>query len=445
MKKLYYLMLMVCTVFAFTACSDDDDDGNGDNPPQNPVTEYSVPVQGEIGGSVTIKGKGYTAESKIFLKDTKTEVEATVTARTAVDLVFTVPGTLTAGNYTVVLNQAGGKWDLGSIALVATNPVKNIELVESSVKAGETVNIKGTGWADNCRIYLVDAAAASTDVEGVEKTETGIRFTVPAGLAAGAYTVMLEQAGDWSLGTIEVVSEGPKKLRVIDYVDSDGYESKYELFYNADGKIDSVHRSNNDVLDESWKLSYTDTEITITITGTDGHGDPANGTSIFNLENGVVKTSSSTDGDVTVNYTWKTNTKGYLESIVNDEDEDDYAEYTYADNDDVSSSKCNDGGMLTDISFVYDANGIVENNLAGIDGMAFILNTFGFPDFVARLLGIAGHVTPNLPSGTTENVGPDGEMWGDYKITFKKSGDLVSEIDLIDDLYFHYTYSFSYK
>lgn len=445
MKKLYYLMLMVCTVFAFTACSDDDDDGNGDNPPQNPVTEYSVPAQGEIGGSVTIKGKGYTAESKIFLKDTKTEVEATVTARTAVDLVFTVPGTLTAGNYTVVLNQAGGKWDLGSIALVATNPVKNIELVESSVKAGETVNIKGTGWADNCRIYLVDAAAAATDVEGVEKTETGIRFTVPAGLAAGAYTVMLEQAGDWSLGTIEVVSEGPKKLRVIDYVDSDGYESKYELFYNADGKIDSVHRSNNGVLDESWKLSYTDTKITITITGTDGHGDPADGTSIFNLENGVVKTSSSTDGDVTVNYTWKMNTKGYLESIVNDEDEDDYAEYTYADNDDVSSSKYNDGGMLTDISFVYDANGIVENNLAGIDGMAFILNTFGFPDFVARLLGIAGHVTPNLPSGTVENVGPDGEMWGDYTITFKKSGDLVSKIDLIDDANSHYTYSFSYK
>lgn len=444
MKKLYYLLLMVCTVFAFTACSDDDD-GNGDNPPKNPVTEYSVPAQGEIGGPVTIKGKGYTAESKIFLKNTKTEVEATVTARTAVDLVFTVPVTLTAGTYTVVLNQAGGKWDLGSIALVATNPVKNIELVESSVKAGETVNIKGTGWADNCRIYLLNAASVKTDVENIQKTASGIQFTIPASVVAGIYTVMLEQAGDWSLGTIEVVSEGPRKLSVIDYVDSDGYESKYELFYNADGKIDSVHRSNNDVLDESWKLSYTDTKITITITGTDGHDNPADGTSIFNLENGVVKTSSSTGGDVTVNYTWKMNSKGYLESIVNDDDDGNYAEYTYADNDDVSSSKCNAEGMLTDISFVYDANGIVENNLAGIDGMAFIFNTFGFPDFVARLLGIAGHVTPHLPSGTKENAIPGEELWGDYKITFEKSGDLVSKIDLIDDADFHSTYSFTYK
>lgn len=444
MKKLYYLMLMVCTVFAFTACSDDDDD-NGDNPPQIPVTEYSVPAQGEIGGPVTIKGKGYTAGSKIFLKDTKTEVEATVTAHTAVDLVFTVPGTLTAGNYTVVLNQAGGKWDLGSIALIAANPVKDFEIVEKSVKAGETVNVKGTGWADDCQIYLLNAESESTDVENFQKTANGIQFTIPASVVAGPYTVMLKQAGDWSLGTIEVVAEGPKKLSVIDYKDSDGDGSKYELFYNAEGKIDSVHCSNDESLDEGWKLSYSDTKITITITGTDGYGASADGTSIFNLENGVVKTSSSTDGNGTVNYTWKMNSKGYLESVVNDDDDDNYAEYTYADNENLSSSKYNDEGMLTNFSFVYEEGRIVENNLAGIDGMAFIFNTFGFPDFVARLLGIAGHVTPNLPSGTKENATPGDELWGDYIITFEKSGDLVSKIDLMDDTDFHYTYTLSYE
>lgn len=434
MKKLYYLLLMVCTIGAFSACSDDDDN-NGNNPPQNPVTEYSVPAQGEIGKDVTIKGKGYTAESKIFLKDAKGETEMTVKAHSSVDLVFTVLPTLTAGSYTVVLHQAGHSWDLGSIALVAANPVKDYEVVEKSVKAGETVNVKGSGWADKCRIYLVDAAAVTTDTENIEKTETGIRFTVPATLAAGIYTVMLEQTGAWVLGTVEVVAEGAKKLSKIEFIDSDGDERIYELFYNTDGKIDSIYRTNYDRLDESWKFSYTDTKITLTITGIDGYGDPADETRIFNLEDGVVKTSSSTNAGGTYNYIWTVNNKGFLESI---ESENNHVTYSYDGDDRLMMSDYEEN--FFEIYFEYNANGTVENNLAGVDGMAFVFDVFGYPDFVVRLLGIAGKVPAYLPSDCTED-----SSWGAYTILYEKSGDLVSKIDLIDDTDFHSTYSLSYK
>lgn len=432
MKKLYYLLLMACTVFAFSACSDDDD--NEDNLPKNPVTDYSVPAQGEIGGDVTIKGTGYTADSKIFLKDAKAEKEMTVKTHSSVDLVFTVSNTLTAGTYTVVLHQAGGTWDLGTIALIAANPVKDFEIVEKSVKAGETVNVKGTGWSTDCQIYLLDAASVSTDVENIQTTSTGIQFTIPASVIPGTYTVMLKQSGDWSLGTIEIVAEGPKKLSVVDFVDSDGDGYKLELFYNADGKVDSIHRSNDDRLNTGWKINYTETEITITISGTDGSGDPADGKNVFKLENGVVKSSTSTDADETVNYNWTMNDKGYLEDV---ESEYSHATYSYDSNDNLTMSENEEN--FFNVTFEYDANGIVENNLAGIDGMAFILNSFDYPDFLARLLGIAGKSTPNLPSGCTED-----SAWGPYDIKYEKSGDLISKIDLIDEEGGHYTYTLTY-
>lgn len=438
MKKLYYLLLMACTVFAFSACSDDDDD-NGDNLPKNPVTDYSVPAQGEIGGDVTIKGTGYTADSKIFLKDAKAEKEMTVKTHSAVDLVFTVSNTLTAGNYTVVLHQAGGTWDLGTIALIAANPVKDFEIVEKSVKAGETVNVKGTGWSTDCQIYLLDAASVSTDVENIQTTPTGIQFTIPASVIPGTYTVMLKQSGDWSLGTIEVAAEGPKKLSVVDFVDSDGDGYKLELFYNTDGKIDSIHRSNDDRLDMGWKINYTETEITITISGTDGSGNPADEKNVFKLENGVVKSSTSTDADVTVNYNWTMNGKGYLERVENVDNAEFKAEYTYDDNNNLTNGNFYDVYPVN-IEFLYESDGIVENNLTGVDGMAFILDVFNYPDFVARLLGIAGTIPSMLPSGSIEE-----DYYGPYSIKYKKSGDLLSEIDLIDDTDFHSTYTLTYK
>lgn len=436
MKKLYYLMLMVCTVFAFTACSDDDDD-NGDNPPQIPVTEYSVPAQGEIGGPVTIKGKGYTAGSKIFLKDTKTEVEATVTAHTAVDLVFTVPGTLTAGNYTVVLNQAGGKWDLGSIALIAANPVKDFEIVEKSVKAGETVNVKGTGWADDCQIYLLNAESESTDVENFQKTANGIQFTIPASVVAGPYTVMLKQAGDWSLGTIEVVAEGPKKLRKVE-ADLDGDETIYELFYNEDGTIKSVHAYQPDgISDQNWEVTYSEGSVTLVVKGKNSGNEDVDNTTVYTVVDGVATESYMTDatkGNARTNYTWNF-TGNYLTDLSGGEVA---VTYTY-DNDRLTESTC---AGLDDLSFDNEQNKTGDNNFAGIDGLAFVLHYWGYSDFEARLLGLTGKSLTVLPSALHAE-------WEGYNITYAKTGDLITEMKLTeiidDEVPYVYTYKFIYE
>lgn len=433
MKKLYYLLLMVCTVFAFTACSDDDD-GNGDNPPKNPVTEYSVPAQGEIGGPVTIKGKGYTAESKIFLKNTKTEVEATVTAHTAVDLVFTVPVTLTAGTYTVVLNQAGGKWDLGSIALIAANPVKDFEIVEKSVKAGGAVNVKGTGWADNCRIYLLNAASVKTDVENIQKTASGIQFTIPASVVAGIYTVMLEQTGDWSLGTIEVVSEGPKKLSKVVFTDFDKAKTTFELFYNAEGKIDSVYRLIDD-FSQGWKVTYTESSVTVVVKGEDSGGDPVDKTTVYSLVDGVAKSGRRTDviENKTTDYTL-------------DFSGDFFTKFSY---DDVTLTYVYEEGLLTegtnstfwdDPKIIFEYEPGRENNFAGIDGLAFILYSYLSDDFEARLLGLTGAITDKLPS-----YFEGGETY--YAVTCTPQSGVITEMKMVDpeDSYYTAIFEFTYK
>lgn len=433
MKKLYYLLLMACTIFAFPACSDDDD--NGDNLPKNPVTDYSVPAQGEIGGDVTIKGTGYTADSKIFLKDAKAEKEMTVKTHSAVDLVFTVSNTLTAGTYTVVLHQAGGIWDLGTIALIAANPVKDFEIVEKSVKAGETVNVKGTGWANDCQIYLLDAASVSTDVENIQTTSTAIQFTIPASVIPGTYTVMLKQSGDWSLGTIEIVAEGPKKLSKVVY-DNDGDQTIYELFYNADAKIDSVHSYQPEgISDLKWKVTYSAGTVTLVIKGKNGWNEDVDNTTVFTVVDGVATESYMTDateGNKRTDFTWNF-TGGYLTDLSGGEVA---VTYTY-DNDRLTASTSGDGD---EILFDNEQNKTGDNNFAGIDGLAFVLHYWGYSDFEARLLGLTGKSLTVLPSAM------NGEHEG-YDITYVKSGDLITEMKMVDPLdesYF-FTYKFTYK
>lgn len=436
MKKLYYLLLMACTVFAFSACSDDDDD-NGDNLPKNPVTDYSVPAQGEIGGDVTIKGTGYTADSKIFLKDAKAEKEMTVKTHSSVDLVFTVSNTLTAGNYTVVLHQAGGTWDLGTIALIAANPVKDFEIVEKSVKAGETVNVKGTGWSTDCQIYLLDAASVSTDVENIQTTPTGIQFTIPASVIPGTYTVMLKQSGDWSLGTIEVAAEGPKKLSKVE-VDLDGDQIIYELSYNEDGTIKSVHTYKPDgISDQNWEVNYSEGSVTLVVKGKNDANEDVDNTTVYTVVDGVATKSYMTDateGNKRTDFTWNF-TGGYLTDLSGG---DVAVTYTY-DNDRLTASTSGDAG---EILFDNEQNKTGDNNFAGIDGLAFVLHYWGYSDFEARLLGLTGKSLTVLPS--TMN----GEHEG-YDITYVKSGDLITEMKLTeiieDEEPYVYTYKFTYK
>ena len=104
------MLLIGCTAGAFTACSDGDDDQK----PSCPITEYTVPSTAEIGGFYTVTGKGFEASAQLFLRNASgTETAAADQTVTAAGIECTVPSTLTAGVYTVVVKQ-NGSWDLGS-------------------------------------------------------------------------------------------------------------------------------------------------------------------------------------------------------------------------------------------------------------------------------------------------------------------------------------------
>ena len=105
------MLLIGCTAGAFTACSDGDDDQK----PSCPITEYTVPSTAEIGGFYTVTGKGFEASAQLFLRNASgTETAAADQTVTAAGIECTVPSTLTAGVYTVVVKQ-NGSWDLGPV------------------------------------------------------------------------------------------------------------------------------------------------------------------------------------------------------------------------------------------------------------------------------------------------------------------------------------------
>ena len=66
MKKIWFMMLMMCAVGAFMACSSDEDE----NAQSNPVSGVSVPATGKIGNEVIIRGTGFTASDWRMLKKT---------------------------------------------------------------------------------------------------------------------------------------------------------------------------------------------------------------------------------------------------------------------------------------------------------------------------------------------------------------------------------------
>ena len=142
MKKLWLMLLIGCTAGAFTACSDGDDDQK----PSCPITEYTVPSTAEIGGFYTVTGKGFEASAQLFLRNASgTETAAEDQTVTAAGIECTVPSTLTAGVYTVVVKQ-NGSWELGQVRLeTAQNPVSSVVL-PAAIKLNKPLEIAGNGF-----------------------------------------------------------------------------------------------------------------------------------------------------------------------------------------------------------------------------------------------------------------------------------------------------------
>lgn len=86
--------MMLC--IGFLSCSDDNDEQQNINPITNleiPKSNADNPITS--GETITIKGKGFTQTSEIWLKNvtksTDTEIKAEVTSVTTSDISFRVP------------------------------------------------------------------------------------------------------------------------------------------------------------------------------------------------------------------------------------------------------------------------------------------------------------------------------------------------------------------
>ena len=130
MKNLWLMLLTVLSLFA--ACSDDDEK----DIPTCPVTVSEMAKNAIIGAEYTIKGDGFVQTAKFsFQNEAGTTYLEDVQIETA-QVIFTIPTTMTAGKYDLMLEQ-NGSWKLGEVTLnVKELPVTDLKLPSSAELGG---------------------------------------------------------------------------------------------------------------------------------------------------------------------------------------------------------------------------------------------------------------------------------------------------------------------
>ncbi len=320
MKKLISMMLMLCAVITFSACSSDDDG------PSNPVSNPTIPQSAKIGAEVTIQGTGFAAGQTLWLVPEQGEA-VNVNAKMATSgAKFTVPYTLNEGKVDVVLQVENNKWTLGSMTLLAAeNPITAIS-VPSGLALGKEVTIAGIGFAEGDKIVLIPVANAAAKSYMINKTPQGtaidatvtadgVKFTVPADLTEGEYTVSLVRGNyTWALGTTAVYVD--RRIESITITDNDMLTMYAPMLGLADGKLIVTFDYNKDGSLKAlttngsmgWAFEYDGKTIT----------SVSSGTSFKYTIDDQGRVISSTGYDMygdDVAYTWSYDANGYLESI----------------------------------------------------------------------------------------------------------------------------------
>lgn len=305
MKKLISMMLMLCAIITFSACSSDDDG------PSNPVSNANVPTSAKIGAEVTIQGNGFASGQTLYLQPEQGAEVNTNAKMTSNGATFTIPYTLTPGKVNVVLKVANDSFTLGSMNLLAAdNPISTLSL-PSEMGLGQKVTIAGIGFAQSDKIVVGDKTIDAT------VTADGVKFTVPADLAEGEYAVSLVRgSASWELGKVYAFQQRQiESITITDnamlkmYAPMLGLEDgtlTVNFAYNEDGSLKGIS-SNGGV---EWAFDYSGKTIT---TMSLFAGAPFT----YTLDDqGRIIGSTGYDmyGD-DVAYTWNYDANGYLVSV----------------------------------------------------------------------------------------------------------------------------------
>lgn len=313
MKKLISMMLMLCAIVTFSACSSDDEG------PTNPVTNPVVPVSANIGAEVTVQGSGFAAGQTLWLQPAEGEAVNVNARMSANGATFTIPYTMTEGKVSVVLKNGNDSWTLGSINLLAANNPISTMTLPTEMELGKEVTIAGIGFADGDKIVLGDAADKA--IAGTA-TADGLKFTVPADQAEGEYMVSLVRgASSWQLAQtyvyqprqIESITISEHGMINMGYGAAIGLEGSVltlNLAYNNDGSLSGVTSNSN----LNWEVAYEGK--TVTVTGS--MSMPL----VYTLDdqNRVIAcTTQSMDNEtgalVETKYVWTYDANGYLVSV----------------------------------------------------------------------------------------------------------------------------------
>ena len=484
MKKIWLMLLMVCAVCVFSACSDDDDEGPAS---QNPVTDVSVPATAEIGSEITVTGTGFATNAKLYFKNSADEkTDVTKADFTASGATLTIPMSLTAGEYRLYLVQ-NGEWELGKITLTAASlPVIGLE-VPAEGWIGKKLTIGGSGFNSTAKVYLENAEGERTELTTPDIT-SGFVAKIPATVQAGSYKLILVQdGGEWILEGAFKVVEAPviKRLKKItttmymgmDYTNLESafeelasteegqemlemygmelfgkpietpeeFKELLEMMTGGGGEDVSIqeftYREGNLVNvkeNEVVVYEFECTESQIKATNKDPELYSGVKSFILNLTDGRVDHSSvdyKSVGERSLDWTFDEN--GYLLSS-------DRIEYGFVD------------GNLTSVdgqeSFEYKDSELKSNPYA-IDMAMFLLSGGGYMDddeIYAILLGLNGKRSANLPSASALLSGEmipliyvkdsDG-----YVTSTKISMDMGDEMGFGLPMVMAYTYEFEYE
>lgn len=305
MKKLISMMLMLCAIITFSACSSDDDG------PSNPVSNANVPTSAKIGAEVTIQGNGFASGQTLYLQPEQGTEVNTNAKMTSNGATFTIPYTLTPGKVNVVLKVANDSYTLGSMNLLAAdNPISTLSL-PSEMGLGQEVTLAGIGFVQGDKIVVGDKTIDAT------VTADGVKFTVPSDLAEGEYAVSLVRgSASWELGKVYAFQQRQiESITITDnamlkmYAPMLGLEDgtlTVNFAYNEDGSLKGIS-SNGGV---EWAFDYSGKTIT---TMSLFSGAPFT----YTLDDqGRIIGSTGYDmyGD-DVAYTWNYDANGYLVSV----------------------------------------------------------------------------------------------------------------------------------
>lgn len=304
MKKLISMMLMLCAIITFSACSSDDDG------PSNPVSNQVVPSSAKIGSEVTVQGNGFASGQTIYLQPEQgAEVNANA-KMTSNGATFTIPYTMTPGKVNVVLKVANDSFTLGSMNLLAAdNPISTLSL-PADMAIGQEVTIAGIGFAQGDKIVVGDKTIDAT------VTTDGVKFTVPADLAESEYAVSLVRgSASWELGTVYAfLQRQVESITITDnamlnmYAPMLGLEEGklvVNFAYNEDGSLKAI--SSNGAVE--WAFEYSGKTIT-----TKNLYDQPIAYTIDDQGRIISSTGYDMYGDA-VAYTWNYDANGYLVSV----------------------------------------------------------------------------------------------------------------------------------